>query len=121
MTDRKPVTQTMTASKTRQHFSSVVNRVFRGEERIIVERSGIPVAAIISAAELKRFDDYQRKRAERFKIVDEMRAAFADVSPEEIERETAKALAEVRAERRAERQAEQEREAERERVAVPSS
>lgn len=108
MTDRKPITQTMTASETRQHFSSVVNRVFRGEERIIVERSGIPVAAIISAAELKRFDAYERHREADFAIIDEMRAAFKDVPPEEIEREAAKAVAEARADLGAQREASRE-------------
>jgi hypothetical protein len=38
-----------------------------------------------------------------FAIIDEMRAAFADVPDEEIERETAKAIDEVRAEMAAER------------------
>lgn len=38
-----------------------------------------------------------------FAVIDRMRAAFADVSDEEIERETAKAIAEVRAEMAAER------------------
>jgi len=52
MRDRKPVTQTMSASETRQNFSDVVNRVYRGEERVVIERSGIPVAAVVSAQDL---------------------------------------------------------------------
>jgi prevent-host-death family protein len=109
MRDRKPVkpaTQTMSASETRQHFSEVVNRVYRGEERVVIERSGIPVAAVISARDLERFQEYERKREADFAVLDEFAAAFADIPPEEIERETAKALAEVRAEMRAEREAE---------------
>ncbi len=44
-------------------------------------------------------------RGEAFALLDRMRAAFADQSQEDIERETAKALAEVRADIRAEAEA----------------
>ena len=44
------------------------------------------------------------ERAERFKIVDEMRAAFKDVPSEEIEQEAECTMAEVRAEMQAERE-----------------
>jgi prevent-host-death family protein len=106
MRDRKPVTQTMSASETRQNFSDVVNRVYRGEERVLIERSGIPVAAIISARDLDRFQEYERRREADFAILDKIREAFRGVPPEELEREAVRALAEARAERRAQREAE---------------
>ncbi|MBA3378661.1 MAG: hypothetical protein H0T93_07240 [Chloroflexia bacterium] len=43
----------------------------------------------------------ESKRAKRFSIIDEMRAAFADVTAEEIERDTERTLLEVREEMRA--------------------
>lgn len=95
---RKPVTQTMSASETRQNFSEVVNRVYRGEERVVIERSGVPVVAIISPKDFERFQEFERRRDADFAIIDEMRAALADVPQEEIEREAAKAVAEARAE-----------------------
>ena len=103
MREPQPMTQTMKASDARQHFASVLNRVFRKEARVVVEKSGIPVAAIVSADDLKRLDELDRARAARFTVIDEMRAAFTDVAPEEIEREADWALTEVRAEQRAER------------------
>ena len=106
MRDRKPVTQTMSASETRQNFSDVVNRVYRGEERVLIERSGIPVAAIISPRDFERFQEFERRRHADFAVIKEMRAAFADVPQEEIEREAAKAVAEARADLRAKREAE---------------
>jgi prevent-host-death family protein len=106
MRDRKPVTQTMSASETRQNFSDVVNRVYRGEERVLIERSGIPVAAVISARDLERFQEFERQRDADFAILDEIRAPFRGVPPEELEREAAKALTEARAELRAQREAE---------------
>ena len=65
----------------------------------MVEKAGIPVAGIDSTENLRRVD---RQRAERNKALYEFAAGFADQTPEEIERETARAIAEVRAERRAE-------------------
>jgi prevent-host-death family protein len=91
-------TQTMKITDVKNQLSNLVNRVYRNETRIIVEKSGIPVAAIISARDLKRFSNLEEERAERFKIIDEIREAFKDVDPEEIERETDRIIAEIRAE-----------------------
>ena len=102
----QPTTETMKISEVKQQLNRLVNRVYRHETRVMVEKSGIPVAGIVSAEDLRRLDRLDRERAERFQALDEFAAGFADQSPEEIERETAKALAEVRAEMRAERQEE---------------
>lgn len=103
MAERQPImTQTMTLSEARQHFSQVLTQVYRGETRVLVEKSGIPVAGIISVRDLERLTELERQHQERFKILDEIGAAFRDTSPEEIEREVSQALAEVRAEARRE-------------------
>ena len=104
MTKNERTTQTMTATDARQHFASAINQVARHETEIIVEKSGVPVAAIVSIEDYRRLKDQDAQRARRFKIMDEVRAAFADVPPEELEREAKKALDEVRAEMRAERE-----------------
>ena len=69
----------------------------------IVEQGGVPVAALVSTEDLERLDRFDRERADRFAIIDELRAAFAGVPDEELEREADRALAEVRAEMRTER------------------
>lgn len=56
-----------------------------------------------SSGKTVRRDQIDRGHAARFAILDEVRAAFAGVPPEELEREAARALAEVRAEMREER------------------
>jgi len=94
------MTQIINVTEARQRWSQLLNQVFRSETRVVVEKSGIPVAAIISAKDLERFNRLEAQRAERFKVLDEMREAFKDVSAEDIEREVAKALAEVREESR---------------------
>jgi hypothetical protein len=77
-------------------LSRVVNRVHRKETRALVEKSGIPVVAIISTDDLERFAQFEREREERFAVIDRMRAP-SEVPPEEIEREAERSLAEARA------------------------
>jgi prevent-host-death family protein len=101
MPEEQPPTRTMKISQVKNHLSSLVNQVYRNETRILVEKAGIPVAAIISARDLRRFSNLEQERAERFKIIDELREAFKDVDPEEIERETDRIIAQIRAEDRA--------------------
>jgi prevent-host-death family protein len=104
MRDHQPPTETVKATEARQHFASVINRVARKEARVIVEKSGVPVAGIVSAADIERLERLDAQRAERFRVLDTMREPFKDVPPEELEREAARAIAEVRAEMRAERE-----------------
>ena len=90
------MTQTINASTARQEWSKILNKVFREETRIVVEKSGIPVAAIISAEDLKRLDQLEKERADRFRILDEVKAAFRDIPGAEIEHEADQALTRVR-------------------------
>jgi prevent-host-death family protein len=71
--------KTIEASEVRQQFSKVLNEVFRGESRVVVEKSGIPVAAIISASDFKRLARLEAERNRDFAILDEMREAFAEL------------------------------------------
>jgi prevent-host-death family protein len=96
-------TATMTMTDAKQQFSRVVNSVYRTHQRVLVEKGGIPVAAIVSTEDLERLNQLDAEWEEGFAVLDEIGAAFAGVDPEEIEREAAKALAEVRTERRAKR------------------
>src|SRR6266852_947780 len=43
MREPEPTTQTMKASQARQEWSQILNRVFRKQTRVLVEKSGIPV------------------------------------------------------------------------------
>jgi prevent-host-death family protein len=77
--------------------------------RVVVHKSGLPVVAIISADEYRRFTARERQdRASRtalFETLARFSDAIAGVPDEELERELAKAQAEARAELRAEREA----------------
>jgi prevent-host-death family protein len=96
MREHKPMTQTMKISDVKNTLSSLVNQVYRRETRVLVEKSGIPVAAIISAADLARLAQLERERDERFAVIDRARDAFAGTPAEEIEAETDRILARTR-------------------------
>lgn len=100
MREREPMTQTMNATAVRQGWSKLLNKVFRRETRVIVEKSGIPVAAIISAEDLERLNRLEEERRRDLAILEASQEAFKDLPPEEVEREIAKAIAQVRAENR---------------------
>jgi prevent-host-death family protein len=96
MPGKQPQTQTMKISDVKNHLSSLVNDVYRNETRILVEKAGIPVAGLVSPADLERLTQLDKNRDELFTLIDRMREAFKDVDPEEIEREADRAVAELR-------------------------
>ncbi len=95
---KQPNVQTLDASVAQQQFASILRRVRRRETRVIVQESGTPVAAIVSADDLRRLELLERERAADFAVIDRVREAFRGVSEEEIERETDRFLADIRAE-----------------------
>ncbi len=48
-----PTIATIKASDARVHFGEVLKRVHSGEARLVVEKGGIPVAAIVSMDDLE--------------------------------------------------------------------
>lgn len=95
----QPHTSAVDADDVPGAWRDILERIAQAGVRLVVEEDGRPVAAIISPAELERLVRLDARRSERFKVIDEMRAAFKDIDPEEIEREVARALAEGRQER----------------------
>lgn len=87
MPQREPMTKTMKFTDARQQFSQVVNQVFKREARVIVEKSGLPVAAIISAQDLEQLRRLEAERDREFAILDEIGEAFRDVPAEEVQKQ----------------------------------
>jgi PHD/YefM family antitoxin component YafN of YafNO toxin-antitoxin module len=96
-----PSIERMDAERAGPSLGAVLDHVAVSGARVLVERDGAPVAAIIPAGDLERLFRLERERQADFAVIAEMRAAFEGISPEDVEREAARALAEVRAERRA--------------------
>lgn len=90
------MTQTMKASEVRKEWSQLLNSVFKDQTRVVVEKSGIPVAAVISAEDLERLTKLEKQRAERFKVLDEIGEAFKDVPQEKLFSEVTNAISQVR-------------------------
>ena len=98
-----PVTHTLSITSARSNLSQVVNQVFRREARVIIEKDGIPVAALVSADDVEVIERAERQRARDFAILDEIQAALADVPEEELEREISRAVRQARERRRKQR------------------
>lgn len=107
MGERQTAPQRITVSDFATTVADQIDLVARRGVRVIVEQAGAPVAALVPVEDvvrLDRLDEARRERERRFAVIDRMRAAFAGVPAEEIERETARAVAEARAELAAERE-----------------
>ena len=100
MPQQEPVTRTVKASEARTRWSQLINQVARRQTRVIVEKSGIPVAAIISTQDLERLSRLEDERQQDFAVLDEIGAAFQNETPEAIKRQVGQAVAEVRSENR---------------------
>ena len=96
MREQEPMIQTMKISDVKSKLSSLVNEVYRKETRVLVEKSGIPVAAIISVEDLTRLAQLEQERAQRFAVIDRVRETFQDVPAAEIEQETDRIIASLR-------------------------
>lgn len=84
--------QIMKPAEASQQFVSVINRVRGNKARIVIEERGVPVAAIVSAEDLARLDRLDAEREADFRVIDDLRDAFSDISDEEIEREVDRVL-----------------------------
>jgi len=102
MREQEPMTQTMKISDVKNMLSSLVNKVYRKETRVLVEKSGIPVAALVSAEDLNRLEQLDRAWDERTKAIERFSQAFVDVPAEDAEAEVARIIAERRQRRTAE-------------------
>jgi prevent-host-death family protein len=102
MREREPMTQTMKISEVKNTLSSLVNKVYRRQTRVLVVKAGIPVAALVSAEDLKRLAQLDEQDRRAWEVLEAMRAPFRGISPEEIQQEADKAIAQVRAQRQAE-------------------
>lgn len=60
MTESLPMQKIIAATEVRNKLGELLNRVYRREEHLVVEKLGIPVAAIIS---MKDYEQYQRMLA----------------------------------------------------------
>ncbi len=94
------LSETMKMTDAKQQFSRVVSDVYKTHRRVLVEKGGIPVAAIVTAEDFARLNQLDSEWRSGFEVFHEIGQAFSDIDLDEIEREVASAVAAVRAERR---------------------
>lgn len=91
------MTKRFSVEDARANFSDVLGLVSDGQEPVIVERGGWPVAVVISP---QQWEDYQQCVKDRFfAAVDRLQERNRDKDPEEVERVVTEAVEEVRRER----------------------
>lgn len=99
-----PPVERLNAAAPYPDWLRALDRVAGDEARVVIERDGTPVAALLSIGDLRAFLWMDAARREEFAPLHELQRAYAEafagVPEEEIEAEIAKAIAEVRAENR---------------------
>jgi len=76
--------------------SRLVSADYRKETRVLVEKSGIPVAALVSVDDLNRLNDLDRDWDEGTRALERFSEAFVGIPVEEAEAEIARIIAENR-------------------------
>ena len=85
--------KTIPAVEARVHFGQIMRKSFKNGDCFLVEKSGIPMVAIINA------DDYAKltqEREERFKILDKIKSKLPRAGEEEVRADVAQAIAQIR-------------------------
>jgi len=85
MDKREITTRTMSIAEVVHTLPHLVHQVSRHETRVLVEHAGQPVAALVSADDLRRLNDLERAWDERTTAIERFSQAFADVPTEEAE------------------------------------
>lgn len=84
------------AVEARVHLGEIMKRSFKNGECFIVEKAGIPMIAILNAAEYTRLI---QEREEQFKIFEKIRLKVPDMPAEEVEKDASKAIKAIRKKR----------------------
>jgi prevent-host-death family protein len=110
-----PTVRVVSATEAKNKFGEIIKHAYAADEHLIVEKSGIPVVAIIPMADYRQLVgapvampevaqkvNAEQKRADaarRLKeVMDRVHAQMPDYPEEEVDRDIAQAIAEVRAE-----------------------
>ena len=92
-------TRRIAAATARQTFSQLLSEVRRDDAPVIIERSGVPVAAVVPLSMLERERRWEEERAQRKALLERLRRPFENIPSGELEREAIAAVTAVRKER----------------------
>ena len=80
--------KTVTAVRARGKLGQMLEEVYYRGDHYIIERAGKPMAAVVP---VEQYEQWRREREAFFDLVDEVRSRNVVASPEQIERDVAKA------------------------------
>jgi prevent-host-death family protein len=91
---RAGVVKKVAAMKVRDNLGQLLNEVyFRGDE-VVIERAGKAMAVLVPVG---RYEQYQRERQERFKVLDRIRARTKKIPTKVLDATINEAVRAVRA------------------------
>ena len=88
------------AREARSRFSDLIGSVRFGNEEVIVERSGKPMAAMIP---IETYERLVAERRARFEVLDRIRSRLPEIPLKKIDRDVADAVSKVRSDAAARR------------------
>lgn len=91
-----PMTRLMTFSEVKNAFANLADAIARHETRVLVQKDGVPIAALVSVDDLMRLKQLDREGEEGPQALERVGAAFGNVPPSEAEREIERIIAEGR-------------------------
>ncbi len=111
-----PTVRVVSATEAKNKFGEIIKHAYAANEHLIVEKSGIPVVAIIPMADYQQLvhagsaspevaqkvDEASRRaqaRRDLAEFLEQVHATMPDYPEEEVDRDIALAIAEVRAEK----------------------
>lgn len=89
-------TRRVAVATARQTFSQLLSDVRRDEESVIIEKGGVPVAAVVPLSVLDRDRRWAEEREQRIALLERLRRPFREIPSEELEREAVTAVTAVR-------------------------
>lgn len=100
MGEREPEILTVEASEARQAWTELLRAVSRCQARVVIERSGTPMAAIVSADDLAQLEKFEAERRRDVAILEAFGKPFKDAPDGELKAAVANAVSRARAEHR---------------------
>ncbi|MCJ7750608.1 MAG: type II toxin-antitoxin system Phd/YefM family antitoxin [Armatimonadetes bacterium] len=80
--------KTVTAVRARGKLGQMLEEVYYRGDHYIIERAGKPMAAVVP---VEQYEQWRREREAFFDLVAEVRSRNVEATPEQIERDVAKA------------------------------
>ncbi len=87
---------TIPALEARNHLGEIIKRSVVNGDCFIVEKSGIPMVAIINVQDYEEFKQLMAERENDFEMIERLRSKMPDMAEEEIHKLVNESVAAVR-------------------------